>query len=177
MRNFRRFAIGVALATVWVGSALPALAAENGTVDAQVTVATPCILVDPPSIDFGSLPFRSPTNPVISSLSPLIQLTNCGAGPEQMFGRGTDATIGGNPVWTLGPYGPCSGGLNEYSLRAVSDYDIAHPIALTTTDQVLDIAAGGNPFAVRRLDLVMPCTGSDGVGQIVTFQAIFTATF
>src|SRR3989442_943412 len=132
MRNLRRFAIGVALATVWAGSALPVLAAEGGTVDAQVTVATPCILVDPPSLDFGSLPFTSPTNVGFGNLG--IDLTNCGAGPELMFGRGTDATIGGNPVWTLRSYAypPCPGGLNEYSLGAVNNLDISHPTWLTT---------------------------------------------
>ena len=140
MRNLRRFAVGVALATVWAGSALPALAAESGTVDAQVTVATPCILVDPPSLDFGSVPFRSPTNPILFAQQH-IDLTNCGAGQEDLFGRGTDATTGGNPVWTLSPYGPCSGILNEYSFRSINNTDSQHPVALTTSNQLLDIVS------------------------------------
>jgi len=176
MRSLRRLAIGIALAMVWAGSALPALAAEDGTVDAQVTVATPCILAEPPSLDYGTLPFRSPTNPV-QFTNRNITLTNCGAGDERIFGRGTDATIGGNPVWSLVPYSACAGGLNEYSLRTVDNTNPLFPTSLSASNQQLDIVAAGNPSFVALLQLVMPCSGSDGVGQIVTFQAVFTATF
>jgi hypothetical protein len=175
MRSIRRFAIGVALATAWAGSALPALAADNGAVDAQVTVATPCIIVSPTALDYGTLPFTTSANQGYGAR--LIQLQNCGTSQEQMYARGSNATIGASTVWTLVPADPCSGGLNEYFLRARDNSNTGPFVGLTTTNQVLESVGAGNNALTNELQLVMPCAGSNGVGQTVTFQAIFTSTF
>ncbi len=175
MRSLNRLAVAVALATVWASSAIPVLAADSGTVDAQVTVATPCIIVSPTTVDFGTLPFTTLAIQGYGARS--IQLQNCGTGPEQMYVRGTDATFGSSTVWTLVAADPCSGGLNEYFLRARDNSNTGPFVGLTTTDQVLETVSAGSNALTNEIQLVMPCTGSDGVGQTVTFQAIFTATF
>jgi len=174
MRNLRRFAIGVALATAWAGSAIPALAADNGAVDAHVTVATPCILVAPPSLDYGTLPFTTPTNQGYGARS--IQLQNCGSSQEQLYARGTNAT-GTGATWALVPADPCSGGLNEYFLRARDNTNTGPFVALTTTNQVLETVGAGNAALTNELQLVMPCAGSNGIGVTMTFQATFTSSF
>lgn len=175
MRSLNRLAVAVALATAWASSALPVLATDSGAVDAQVTVATPCIIVSPTTVDFGTLPFTTPLAQGYAARS--LQLENCGTSAEQLYVRGTDATLGGNPVWSLVPSDPCSAGLNEYFLRARDNSNAGPFVGLTTTDQTLETVPAGSNALTNELQLVMPCTGSDGIGQTLTFQAIFTATF
>lgn len=171
----QRAVITVLAAALWVASAAPLLAADNGTVDAQVTVATPCILVSPSTLDFGTLPFTTLSNQGYAPRA--IQIENCGTSQEQLFGRGTDATANAVTVWTLSDTEPCNGGLNEYFLRARDNSNTGPFVALTTVDQPLEVVGSGNLALTNELQLVMPCAGSDGVGEVVTFQAVFTATF
>jgi hypothetical protein len=171
----RKPLLAIALAGLWAMSASPMLAAEDGAIDAQVTVATPCIIVSPASLDYGTLPFSSAGNPGYGARA--IQLQNCGSSAEQMFARGTDATIGDSTVWALVNADPCTGAPNEYFLRARDNSNTGPFVGLTTTNQVLETVGAGNDALTNELQLVMPCVGSDGAGQIVTFQAIFTATF
>lgn len=175
MRRLNRLAAAVALTTALASSPITALAADSGTVDAQVTVATPCIIVSPTAVDFGTLSFTTLAVQGYSQRS--IQLQNCGTSPEQVYVRGTDATLGGSTVWSLVAADPCSGGLNEYFLRARDNSNTGPFVGLTTTDQALETVSAGSNALTNELQLVMPCTGSDGAGQTVTFQAIFTATF
>ena len=175
MRAIKRLGLAITLAAVWAGPALPALAADSGTVDAQVTVATPCIIVSPPSLDYGTLPFSTVGNQGYGARA--IVLTNCGSSQEQMFAHGTDATANNTTIWTLQASEPCSAGLNEYFLRARDNSNTGPFVALTTVDQVLETVGAGNDALTNELQLVMPCVGSDGAGQAITFQAVFTATF
>lgn len=177
MTTRMRFGLMLAAASLWAGAAAPIHAADNGSVDAQVTVATPCILVTPPSVDFGTLPFS--TQFTGSGGVQSIHIENCGTSGEQLFGRGTDATRSGTPVWSLAAVSPCSttSNLNEYMLRAQDGDDLSTQVALTTTNQLLEQVAASATAATDRLALDMPCTGSDGIGDVITFEAIFTATF
>ena len=59
MRSMKRLCIGLGLTLLWTSAASPILASESGTVAAQVTVATPCVLVSPETLDFGTLPFSN----------------------------------------------------------------------------------------------------------------------
>lgn len=175
MHSLKRLAAAVALTTAWAGLPITALSAESGTVDAQVIVATPCIIVSPTALDFGTLSF---TTIAVQGYSPrAIQLQNCGNSPEQMYVRGTDATVAGTTVWSLVPADPCSGGLNEYFLRARDNSNTGPFVGLDKTDQFLETVGAGSIGLTNELQLVMPCTGSDGAGQTVNFQAVFTATF
>ena len=175
MRSIKRLGLGLAIAGLWATSAGPILAADNGTVDAQVTVATPCILVTPESVDFGTLPFSTAAN--LSAAPRAIEVTNCGSSAEQIFGRGTDATSDGQTIWALnGEEQPCFDGLNKYNLVARAS-DLDPSVHLGTTDELVESVGGGATAEVDQLLLFMPCAGSDGIGQTVSFQAIFTATF
>ena len=182
MRSLRRAGLGLALAGLWAGSAAPMLATDNGTVEATVSVATPCIIVTPSQVDFGTLPF-SPLGgvPTTNGLA-AISYTNCSEIPERIYGRGTDATGSGaaGPVsWALVQAPACGNAaapvLNEYTLATVDGVNPAQPLALA--DQELEIVAAGSLGAVNQLAIRMPCAGSDGAGSLMSFQAVFTATF
>ena len=174
MRSMKRVGLGLALAGLWAMSASPMLAAEDGTVDAQVTVATPCVLVSPGTLDFGTLPFSFAGNP--GTAQKAIDVQNCGGSGERLFARGTDASYNGSTIWTIGLDNTCLDGVNHYALQAYkSSSQIA--VDLTTSDQPIDIVGAGSSSVYDALILIMPCSGSDGAGQVVTFSAIFTATF
>ena len=172
MRSMKRVGLGLALAGLWAMSASPMLAADNGTVDAQVTVATPCLIASPPSVDFGTVQFGA-------SGSHAIQVTNCGYGSELVLARGTDAAGDGGASWTLtNDTSPCGGGSNNYRLQlSASTVPAGTPLALTTSNQSIGSVGSGSDSLVDTLRLVMPCAGSDGIGQVMSFQVMFTATF
>lgn len=172
MRSLRRLGLGIALAAAWVGSATPLLAADNGVVDAQVTVATPCITLVTPTIDFGTLPFSAPG--IDGTGQGSVTYENCGESVERIWAAGTDAT-GTSATWNLIDYltTACQQPLNTYRL-ALSGGAIATNLTLTAQELELLDAATSNWL---NASLFMPCAGSDGVGQVMSFQILFTATF
>jgi hypothetical protein len=178
MRNLRRLAFGATLVAIWAGSAMPIMAADNGAVDAQVTVATPCIVVSPGAVDFGTLPFSLDNAPVSMGLTG-VSYTNCSASSERIFGRGTNASGndgGGSVTWTLSqPICP-DGGLNIYGLWVRNPVSTSNK-GLFLADEEIETVAAGDVGASNQLRLDMPCAGSDGGGAVMSFQAIFTATF
>jgi len=174
MRSLRRAGLGLALVALWATSVTPILASDNGTVDATVTVATPCVTVSPSQLDFGTLPFSSLAFP--GSANRPLQVHNCGSSGEQLFIRGTDATLAGAAVWTLNAEAqPCYGGLNEYTL--IAGTGVGTSTALTKVDQLAETVGADADAATNSLALYMPCAGSNGIGSTLAFQAIFTAAF
>jgi hypothetical protein len=172
MRSFRRVAPALAIALIWASTATPILAADNGTVDASVTVATPCLLVTPSSLDFGTLAFNS-------TASQPVTYTNCGITYERVYGKGTDAT-GTAATWTLNPtFGSCGpGSADQYGLY-VATYSGATftPVNLSTTDALLESVAPNSAGVGDQLFIRMPCAGSGGGGETMSFQVTYTATF
>ena len=172
MRSFRRAGLGLALIALWATSASPILASDNGTVDATVTVATPCISILTPTIDFGTLPFSAQDIDGTGQYS--VSYENCGATTERIWAAGTDAT-GTSATWNLIDYltTACDQPLNTYRIQVARDSISAN---LTETAQALELLASSTGSYVGTT-LFMPCSGSDGVGQVMSFQILFTATF
>lgn len=170
MQSLRRLGLGLALIGLWVSSAVPMLAADNGTVDAQVTVATPCVTVGP-GIDYGTLQFGAPGGGSSS-------FTSCSTALEKIYLRGTDAvSTTSSATWQLtstSPSGPtCNPGLNRYLLNAgVQSYA---PVLTLSDQQVAD--AQPNTTETLYTGLELPCPGSDGAGETMTFSIIVTASF
>jgi hypothetical protein len=163
-----RLLVTAASAALIFGTAAPTFAAETGTVDATVTVATPCINVLTPTLDFGTLPFSSGN--VLGSAQQAFRYENCGEAAEHIWAAGTDA-VGTSATWTLSglPPAACNGTLNVYSVDA-ANYNL--------TNQAQDIeslAAGDTNF--HTAVLYMPCVGSDGAGATMSFRILLTATF
>jgi hypothetical protein len=178
MKRLIAVASALAVATgYFVLSALPAFSADTGTVNAKVTVASPCIAVQVAggSIDFGTLTFSTPTT-VVRPGNGNTTITNCATTNENISARGTDAT-GANATWTLVgtlfPY-PCTHGTDKYGL----DVEKVGPgaVALTTQDQLLGNAPPGQVQHPFNTTIFMPCTGSSGAGQTMNFQIVYTAS-
>jgi len=172
MKYLRRVGLSAIVAVVLASPGATVFANEAG-VNATVTVASPCLTVTPPVLDFGTLPFSFPGD--VGHDTRTVNVNNCGANDERLFARSTDASLAGQPVWTLSPTNstPC---LNHYSVRA---YQSAGQTAidLSTSDAALDILAAGGSSFYDSLVLIMPCTGSTGAGEVVSFNVTYTATF
>jgi hypothetical protein len=152
-------------------SSLPAFSADAGTVNATVTVAGPCLTVPTTTIDFKSLRFSSPTSNVTGAET--VGYTSCSAAAQKVFARGTDAT-GTSATWTLTSYStPCADAVNKYGVEL---HVAGQRVTLRATDQEIETLAPGLPGATTMLELTMPCQGSTGGGQTMSFQVHFTAT-
>lgn len=172
MRSLRRAGLALALGGLLAANAAPTFAADNGTVDAQVTVATPCITITQPSLDFGTLPFSSATTTGTSQRN--VNYQNCGDADERIWAAGTNAQ-GGLATWTLDDLGNtplCDRPVNSY--RVWLGGPILVNLSLVPAEIQQLAAAGSTQVPVA---LYMPCVGSDGVGATMSFQILFTATF
>lgn len=171
MHSIRRLGIGLALVALWAGSATSTLAADNGSVDAQVTVATPCIVVTPSVLDFGTVPFGG-----LAGLA--LQYTNCGQADENIYGRATDAS-GPSGTWSLDPLrASCaaSPGVNQYRIDVYGNSNaLVRPLGLV--DSSIELLGSGASSVDTLVAIFMPCAGSDGIGESMSFQITFTATF
>jgi hypothetical protein len=178
----------LALATsCFVTSVVPAFGADSGIVSAKVTVAAPCITVSPTTaVDFGTHAFTA-TGPV--NTTPQEQgggtssVSNCGGGAENVAVKGTNANAPSGAAWSLvartQPVGTCDLGTNKYVLK-VNAYDTTWQTLLagfdaTSTSQLLTNAGAGATVNID-YDLWMPCSGSSGGGETMTFQIVYTAS-
>jgi hypothetical protein len=174
MRIVRSLVLAAVLVAVGAGHARPALAADGGTVDVDVTAAMPCLIVSPTTVHFGTLPFTPDQYSDAGTGIQSIGYESCAGIQETVYARGTDAA-GPSSSWTLTKDGvPCATpGGNLYRLwlgAAASGY-------LDTTDQEIETLDAGAIGAVSNLFLQMPCVGSDGAGETMALQVIFTASF
>lgn len=118
-------AASLAAATgVFALSALPAASADSGTVNAHVTVASPCITVSiaggAAALDFGTLAFSQQAP--ISNNNTDTQLKSCAISGQNISVKGSNASVAGGGTWLLDDSGdPCTGGnANHYSLRVMA---------------------------------------------------------
>lgn len=177
MNAIRRVAISMATAALVGGLASPVLAADTQTVNAEVSLVAPCLTVSTLSVDFG------PMLPEVDGTSSLsfrpIRYSNCAAGGEQVFARGTNAIeVGGPATWSLSGGGiACPDfGVNRFRLFLMTAAE-GLGSSLTTVDQLVDTVPAESDGIRDQLILRAPCQGSDGVGSTMSFQIVFTATF
>jgi hypothetical protein len=183
-------------------SVVPAFGAGSGSVDMKVTVASPCLTVGPATpVDFGNQSFSTPSAQQTAT-SNAISFANCASVPENVTVRGTDAT-GPSAVWTLvdsppSQFDPTVGGqvINECLNAPPPDkYSVRVEVAVGTEtavqgfnghlsklDTFLRTVSGVASFQGATTyptvtKLLMPCTGSSGAGQAMSFQAVYTASF
>jgi spore coat protein U-like protein len=160
---------GLLMACAIAANATPAFGDSEGTVSAQVSVAAPCIQVAPTQLDFGTLGFSSKPTSVAASRA--LTATNCGASAS-LLGHGTNATSTAGTTWVLEPSGAnvCSSP-NRYVQRIDTG---PTSIPLSTADVTLRPLAGGEAASLNAI-VVMPCVGSSGAGEVMTFSYVFTA--
>jgi hypothetical protein len=156
-------------------SAVPVLAADNGTVNAQVVAGGAACLTVSSAVDFGTAQFQALGSSAVTVGTPGVAVTSCATGSETILARGTDATAPGT-IWTLTLAAQCSpqapANLYNLGLRAGgNDPDVYLSTANTSLGSL--VAAG----TLSRTPIMrMPCTGSAGTGQTMTMSYVFTAT-
>jgi hypothetical protein len=172
------------ITTALAVSVVPAFTAtpsDSGSVVGTVTAlgGGACLQLSNTAVGFGTLPFSTRTQLSSASGNPTPTFQNCGNFNESISIAGSDAT-GTNALWQLTTkYGgnPCvdSGGLaqtNAYGL-AFDAAPVGHVRISTTATPIATYAAGAaTPLA---LTLDMPCIGSSGDGQVVSFSVNLTA--
>jgi hypothetical protein len=165
----RPIAIAILLAAV---SAMPAAAADNGQITAEVTPAAPCLIVGE-NLDFGTRPFSTETSHL--QAQDYTSFANCSAQAEKIYVRGTDATSSTSAAtWRLTGALPCNIGPNFYALN-IGNSTVG--VNLSTTDQLLAGAVAVDSMMMLTGSLIMPCSGSSGAGERMTMSVIFTASF
>ena len=164
--------VGVGLLLSLSAATLPMRAqTPEAIVTATVRISSTCVIVNPTTVDFGTLPFSQPGAAQAATVA--VTLRNCAVQNETILTRGTTAT-GANATWTHAPPGAdvCPGP-NLY-IQAVRDAAQVEK-RLTVNDQTLKSLSAGAMEALT-LVLVTPCTGSAGAGQVMSTRYIFTGT-
>lgn len=160
--------------TAMIGSSVPTMAADNGTVDAEVTVAraAACLEVSTGAVDFGTLAPGTADAPG----SPQIVVTNCGDGDETLFASGTDAA-GTNAAWSLVDSAEtCADtlGLDRYHLGLATPAGAAIASLSTANKEVATLAAAGTATHLARISTA--CPGSSGSGTTLNMQITYLVT-
>lgn len=173
-------AIAIATAALLAGLATPTLATDTVTVQAQVSIDAPCLTVSTTSIDFGRSLFS--TDVLLGLRSQPFTYASCSGTAERVYARATDAS-GSSASWSLVPgIGDCSlGSLNEFSLLARGDVSgeqrIPQTWGLLTVDSEIETLVADAAGSATELEVTLPCQGSDGAGETMSFQITFTASF
>lgn len=186
MRYYLWRAIALAVVAM-AATAVPAYTADTGTVAVSVTAQAPpapCLTVTPGSVDFGTLPFSADNNAnsgLSQGHSGDISFSNCGTANQNLLGSATPAT-GASGSWT--PL--ADDGTNVHPCPAPDQFYLAlflpHPSLYLSGTPAVVLAYGGAPAVypagsttLSRLDIIMPCQGSNGAGEAKTLTATFTA--
>ena len=163
-------------------TAVPTFASDSGSVAARVNVAEPCIIVtgvapsggQTSTLDYGTLALSTSSSTVENTQ--YANYSDCSGSPETIFVKGTDA-LGGSSTWNLVPDGnPCSAGVDKYGVRVTGGQNTISTRLTLTDQQFLAGFTSSSPTGAN-VTLIMPCTGSSGRGQPMTFSVTFTATF
>jgi hypothetical protein len=160
---------------VYAGSSVPVFSADNGTVNATVTVQdVACITVTSAGIDYGTKAFSTSAVPVQSSGS-ITSIASCSGSAQTVLIKGTPTT-GTTPAWSLVNSLACPTP-NQFVHEFDNPGTAGSYLALGTNN--LTFQAGFASMATISsipTRLTMPCTGSSGGGVQVSTQIIFTAT-
>jgi hypothetical protein len=176
-------ALGAIVLAILAASAGPVFGDDTGTVQATVTAATPCLLIQgSTSINFGTATFSTAGPQFGNALAKPVgtsTLANCTAAAELLFARATDATGSGNAAWSLQPNldNPCTAGTDKFSV--MSGDGSFNQFLSTTNGEFASISAAGTLGDTKPIgfSMFMPCSGSSGAGQTMSFAYIYTATF
>jgi hypothetical protein len=165
-------AIGSMLALL--AGATPGLAADSGTVDAQVTVAqaAACIELSVSSISFGTLALGAENAPG----TPEITVSNCGEANATLPASGTNAT-GADATWSLvDSAATCADtlGTDNYHLALATPAGASVATLSTENKEVGILAEAGSAAHVAHITTA--CPGSSGAGQTMSLQVSYLAT-
>lgn len=182
-RSSTLFATAALVATM-VAAGAPVAAQDSGTVGATLTVAdaSACLTVTQTAVSYlTALGFSQPGSDAAAKSNPLYAIDNCGTADIDISVRGTDAaaTGPGTAAWALTgdpAFTTACTTLDVYAVDVESDGGTVGLFEmLTTTDQAALSLPGGATATNISHDLWMPCEGSSGAGETMTFDVIYTA--
>jgi len=172
------------VATALVVSVVPAFTAtpsDSGSVVGTVTAlgGGACLQLSSTAVNFGTLAFSTRTQGSSGQGSPTPSFQNCGNFNETISIAGTDAT-GTNTLWQLSnKYGgnPC---FDSAGAAEINVYGVAFNAAPVGGARITKVATPISTYAAGAttplaLTLDMPCIGSSGDGQVVSFSVNLTA--
>ena len=172
MQKLAALASGLVLVAATAG---PALAQDNATVSAHITVDAPCLTVNTTTADFGHAPFSTG---IAQTRTAIVNYSSCSSVTERVFAHATDAAQSDGPAtWQLvSATAECQAlGLNHYKVSLLQADNTA--VGLQTTDTYVQDVPGNGSSDYPRVVLTMPCSGSDGAGVTMDFSITYTATF
>ncbi len=161
------------LALLLLLAAAPAGAAPTGDIDATVQVDGPCITVPSTTLNFGAKGFSTAATNSEASLAS-IGISPCTTQTMDLYARVSDAAGSGTGAWTVAWNGSglvCSLGPDQFGAGVKGSLDL-NPTWLGSTDTLVNT---GTAYLFYPY-LMMPCSGSTGVGETMTFTYTFTAT-
>lgn len=155
--------------------AVPVSALPSGSVDATVTVEGPCLTVPTTPVNFGPVGFsQASANTTKQALSFL--LSNCGSQTIDLYAKASDATGDGGASWTLSGWDGsalmCDGAIDMYGAGVKEG--VSSTLWLSTSDALYTKAVAALGTVTTYPNLLMPCTGSSGVGETMSFSYTFT---
>jgi hypothetical protein len=179
--GLRRVMVVLAVVVGTAAGPTSVAAAEEGAVDASVEVQNPaaCIVLGGTVIDFGVQRFSTASHVEGASGTPTI-VTNCSGGDADLVVRTTRATNeAGTVEWSPVSNGEtCNGGPNTFAHGVLY---VTTGVMLSETNQSL-IPNSGHTSHLSDGEQIgfghamnMPCTGSDGNGETMSWVVTFTA--
>jgi len=163
-----------AVLTLALVGVVPTMAAGNGTVDAQVTVAraAACLEISTTSVDFGTLSLGAEDAPA----NPAIDVTNCGDGYETLLASGTNAT-GTNVTWNLvDSAATCATALGTDNYRLGLSTPGGTPIASLATENKAVGTLALDESTTHSARIWTACPGSTGSGSVLNMQINYLVT-
>ncbi|HEY4670046.1 MAG TPA: hypothetical protein VIH05_09755 [Tepidiformaceae bacterium] len=167
----------------------PAFSADNGAVNATVTVATPCLTVPSTTINYGTKSFATVNTGESTSTGPELSIGSCSEAPQFLAVRGDDMVSNDmSAAWTLSSMAETTTCFQDGAGAASTVDRYKHELTygpntppssvlLTKSLGTLGIMSGiGTGWNITP-HLYMPCSGSGGVGQTMNTIIIFTAYY
>ena len=177
----KRLIAAAGAAALFALSALPAFSASGGSVAVRISVASPCVTVGPDAgVAFAATGFSNePRDPVRATGDRPVVVASCATAAESLFVHGTGAG-GSHSSWTL--VAPSAIGQNAFglelrelgpaSLAPLGDFE-----AVSTADRPVAAGLGESGQRAFGSRITMPVRGSDGAGETMSSQIVFTVAF
>jgi hypothetical protein len=181
-RLFPLVTLGIAAACVVTAiPAFTATPADSGSVVGTVTAlgGGACLQLTSTAVSFGTLAFSTRTQGSSAQGNPTPTFQNCGNFNESISIAGSDAS-GVNTTWQMSSKyagNPCvdpagAAQINVYGV-AFDAPPVGHVRISKTATPIATYASGATTPLALTLD--MPCVGSSGDGQVVSFSVNLTA--
>ena len=171
----RLLILGV-LAVLVASVAAPAWAADNGTIDATVSVEGPCIEIGSPTVDFGAQGF-STTGSDNLPFAAAVSVTNCSASYVDLYATASDASnLGDTVIWSMtDAFDPDTQDIcPSTDTFAASLGDGIYDYWLSKSSDTL-VTQRAHSMVSLYPKMAMPCSGSHGSGQVMSFTYTVTA--